>query len=66
MKMCPKCGAEEFIVTQHVAQTIIVDSNEQFVEEVSSCDGITHKADDDDLWTCNECGYNAAGHEFNV
>lgn len=66
MKRCPSCGAEEFIVTQHVTQTVKVDSEGQFLEEVTSCDEVTHRADDDDMWECNKCGYNAPGREFNV
>lgn len=66
MKRCPKCGCEEFIVTQHVTQTIVVNSEGNFIKEVSACDDIVHRADDDDIWQCNKCGYDAAGHEFNV
>lgn len=66
MKRCPKCGAEEFAVTQHVTQTVIVDGDEQFVKEISSCDEVTHRADDDDIWVCNKCGHDAPGREFNV
>lgn len=66
MKKCPKCGCGEFIVTQHVTQTVVVDGNGNFIKQVSSCDDITHKADDDDLWQCNHCGYDAPGSEFNI
>ena len=64
-KMCPKCGYRKFVVSQHVVQSIIVDENGNFIGEISSCDEITHAADDDDMWTCNKCGYSAAGSEFN-
>lgn len=66
MKRCPKCGNETFIVTQHVAQSVIVDSNGNFIKEVSSCDEVTHNADDDDIWNCTKCGYSDAGSAFNV
>lgn len=66
MKRCPKCGCDRFIVSQHVVQTVMVDDNGEFISEVTSCDEVTHKADDDDLWVCEKCGYNAAGSEFNV
>lgn len=65
MKICPKCGGRKFIITQHVTQTILVDGDGSFIKELSSCDEVTHAADDDDLWACSQCGYKAAGHEFN-
>lgn len=65
-KKCPKCGSDRFIVTQHVTQTVVVDSDGAFIELVSNCDDITHRADDDDVWVCEKCGYDAAGSEFNV
>lgn len=66
MKRCPKCGGNEFEVTQHVTQSVIVDGNGNFIREVSSCDDVTHFADDDDIWGCTNCGYSAAGTEFNI
>lgn len=30
MKRCPKCGCREFIVIQHITQTVIVDRDGQF------------------------------------
>lgn len=65
MKVCPKCGCREFHVTQHVTQTVKVDGEGHFIKELTSCDEITHAADDDDIWTCAGCGYDAAGSEFN-
>lgn len=41
MKKCPKCGGKEFLVTQHVAQTISVDGNGNFLKEISSYDEVT-------------------------
>lgn len=49
MKKCPRCGCQEFIVMQHVTQTIKVDGNGCFLEQVSSCDEVTHAADDGDI-----------------
>ncbi|WP_394969954.1 hypothetical protein [Candidatus Allofournierella merdipullorum] len=62
---CPKCGGEQFIVTAHVTQTWKVDEDGDFIEEVTSCDEITHKPDDDDIWTCAApgCTWNGAGSE---
>ncbi len=65
-KRCPKCGGTMFIVTQHVAQSVVVDGNGYFVKEVSSCDEIIHAADDEDIWTCEKCGHSMAGAGFNV
>lgn len=66
MKKCPKCGCEQFIVSQHVTQTVLVDGNGMFLKELLSCDEVTHSADDVDLWECNSCGLEAAGAAFNV
>lgn len=66
MKRCPKCGCSTFIVSQHVVQTVKVDGNGNFMSEVTSCDEVTHAADDDDIWQCSHCGFDAAGREFNV
>lgn len=65
-KMCPRCGHDHFIVTQHVTQTVVIDGDGNFIKEISNCDDITHAADDDDLWECEKCGYAAAGSEFNM
>lgn len=66
MKRCPRCGCDRFIVSQHVVQTVKVDGNGSFISEVTSCDEVTHAPDDDDMWQCDECGFDAAGREFNV
>ncbi len=66
MKRCPKCGSTQFVVTQHVTQSVVVDGNGNFVREISSCDEITHAADDEDIWDCEKCHYSAPGSEFNV
>lgn len=64
MKICPKCGGQVFIVTQHVTQTVKVDGEGYFISEVSSCDEVTHAPDNDDIWQCEKCGFDAAGSEF--
>ena len=66
MKRCPKCGCEKFYVTAHVIQDWIVDCNGDYVETVEDCVEVTHFPKDDDIWTCKECGYQAAGDKFNV
>lgn len=66
MKMCPKCGGKHFSVIAHVTQEWEVDENESYEKTINECDVVTHTPDDEDLWTCIKCGYNAAGSEFNV
>lgn len=50
MKRCPKCGADSFFVTVHVAQDWCVDGDGEFLECANDCIEITHKPDDDDIW----------------
>lgn len=66
MKRCPKCGGTRFGVTAHVTQDWLVDADGQFMKQLDSCVEVTHRPDDDDVWDCYECGYSAAGREFNV
>lgn len=66
MKRCPICGGEKFDVTYHVTQTVQVDGEGNFLKELTSCDEVTHRADDDDIWTCAGCGHDGPGREFNV
>ena len=64
-KRCPKCGCETFEVTAHVTQDWTVDANGEFLRCNNDCDMVTHFPDDEDMWTCTCCGYEAAGEEFN-
>lgn len=66
MKKCPNCGGTNFEVTAHVTQDWLVGSNGDFIMEINSCTEVTHTPDDDDIWVCAMCGYDAAGSEFNV
>ena len=66
MKKCPKCGHSKFYVTAHVTQDWLVDENENHLETQNECVEITHKPDDEDVWVCEECGYDASGKEFNI
>ena len=65
-KRCPKCGSQSFLVTAHVTQDWIVDGNGNFLSCENECVETTHQPDDDDIWTCNNCGFNAPGKEFNI
>lgn len=66
MKRCPKCNNETFNVTAHIVQGWEVDSDGDFVEITEDCVEVAHEPDNDDLWTCTECYYEAAGSEFEV
>lgn len=66
MKRCPKCGNKEFEVTAHVTQEWRVDSEGDFIACVEECVEVTHTPNDEDIWTCAQCGYDAAGEEFNI
>ena len=61
---CPKCGAENFEVTAHVTQDWKVDGYGNFLESLEDCVEVTHYPDDEDMWTCANCGHYAAGREF--
>jgi ribosomal protein L37AE/L43A len=64
MKRCPKCGNNQFLVTAHVVQEWIVDEYGEFVEVTSECLEVAHFPDNEDLWQCSKCGYEAAGAKF--
>lgn len=66
MKRCPQYGNEHFAVTRHVTQTVLVNRDGFYEGTATSCDEVTHEADDDDIWNCTSCGYSAPGREFNV
>lgn len=66
VKMCPKCGCLKFFVTAHVAQRWEVDENENFLSLIEDATDIVHRPDDGDLWECADCGFEAAGSEFNI
>ena len=66
MKRCPNCGNNHFYVTAHVTQDWIVDEDEDFVECTNECGEVVHRPDDEDIWTCTECGYTSSGDTFNV
>ncbi len=53
-------------MTIHATQTIMVDEDEQYISTISECDDILHAPDDNDIWECDNCGYNAAGSKFNI
>ena len=57
MLKCTRCGnTERFHATAHVTQSWVVDGELNFVEEISSCDEVTHAPDNEDEITCAYCG----------
>ena len=66
MKKCPKCGCTKFHATAHVTQDWEVDQNGNFVKSLNDCVEVTHFPDDEDVWDCANCGYSAAGSEFEI
>lgn len=64
-KICPNCGSRVFCATAHVTQDWIVDENGAFIKSINDCLEVTHFPDDNNLWNCHNCGYSAAGKEFN-
>ena len=63
---CPKCGGNIFTSIAHVTQEWMLDGHGNFMESISNCIDVTHKPDDEDLWECLDCNYNAAGSDFRV
>ena len=64
MKKCPKCGNKTFVVTAHIVQEWKVDEGGNFEEVTEDCVGVLHSPDNEDVWECEKCGYEAAGKEF--
>ena len=65
-KVCPYCGCQRFLVTAHVTQDWIVDGNGEFVECTDDCVEVTHKPDDEDIWQCADCDFDAPGADLNT
>lgn len=65
IKICPECGNRTFHATAHVTQDWELDENGTFVKALNEAVETTHHPDDDDVWTCAACGFEAAGREFN-
>jgi len=65
-KQCPKCGSTKFAVTAHVTQDWLVDGNGEFLLAVNQCVEVTHRPDDEDLWTCANCWFDGPGSAFNT
>lgn len=66
MKRCPKCDHDTFYVTAHVTQGWLVDSEEEYLQTTIECEEVTYWPNDDDIWQCSKCGYDASGSKFNL
>ena len=64
-KICPYCGSQVFSVTAHVTQDWLVDGNGYFRECTSDCVDVIHQPNDEDMWSCADCGFEAVGKELN-
>lgn len=58
--VCPNCGNRTFSTVAHVTQTWVVDEKGEFIKEETSCDEVIHGPDDGNIWTCTNCGSEAA------
>ncbi len=56
---CPHCGGKEFFTTVHVMQEWLVDEAGNFIEVADDCLEVTHGPDNDNVWTCKNCGAKA-------
>ena len=66
IKRCPVCGGDLFVTTAHVLQEWLVNESGYCLDVVDDCLDISYEPDDDNIWTCYKCGYDAGGREFNV
>ncbi len=58
--VCPKNpDHKRFGVTAHVTQDWIVDEDGFFEECTCDCTEVTHEPNEEDIWTCAECGAEA-------
>ena len=61
---CPKCASARFIVSAHVVQGWLVGEHGEWLETTNECEQVTHHPQDDDVWVCASCGYDASGSEM--
>lgn len=63
-KKCPKCGNASFYANAHIVQGWLVDENGEWTATTEECVETIHEPDNDDLWTCASCGFEAPGSAF--
>ena len=61
---CPKCFDREFSVTAHVAQNWAVDEHGYYLEVIADATDTIHRPNDEDWWSCLNCGHEASGEIF--
>ena len=49
-----------------MVQDWLVDCNGDYIKTVEDCIEVAHFPDDNDIWSCKQCGYEAEGNEFNI
>ena len=57
--VCPNGCGNRFHASAHVTQEWCVDGEGNFIEVVNNCLEVTHKPDNDNIWTCVKCGAEA-------
>ena len=57
--ICLNCGCKNFITSAAVVQDWIVDENGNFIAIHETLNTIIAKPDDDNIWTCRDCGEEA-------
>lgn len=57
--ICPNCGCKEFTTVAHISQDWKVDESGNFIAvQESYLETVAHP-DDDNIWTCVNCGAEA-------
>lgn len=63
-KVCPKCGSKSFLVLAHVTQEWLVDGAGDYLHCTEERVEVTHKPDEQDVWTCFNCCHEAEGSKL--
>lgn len=66
VKRCPICKSTKFHVPVTVSQTWLVDSTNNLVNAITTCDSVEKRPTDNDVWTCAKCGHSSIGINFNL
>lgn len=54
----PECDSKRFVTSSRVVEDWLVDEVGNYIETIETTE-TTHGPDDDDGWTCAECGAQA-------
>ena len=66
MKICPKCGNQEFYVPVLVRRIWTVDSDGDYIDSKTENDEPLNGPAEGDEWSCTTCGYHAVGYTFEM